>query len=110
MAFNPAITQATTDYQVRKRSTICDQKRELFYIRQPFTLQGIGKNIRDVPNEPYHKQLKKKVVGCKKVKVCNYFSHLDKKWYRLDTGTIKKMKAAFYEPWNLVDHITDFGQ
>ena len=61
LAFDPSITQATTDYQVRKKSAIWDQKRESFYIRQG-TLQGISKNIRDALDKPYYKQLKKKVI------------------------------------------------
>ena len=49
-------------------------------------------------DDPYHKQLKKKVIGYNKVKVRDYFDHLDKKWCKLDTGTIKRMKESFYEP------------
>ena len=65
----------------------------------------ICKNIRDALGEPYHTQLKKKTIGYKRVKVRDYFSHLNKKWCKLDTRTIKKMKAAFYEHWDSVDHI-----
>ena len=107
-AFDPAITVATNDIQMRMKTAVWDQKRESFYIWQG-TLEGICEIIRDALNEPYHKQLKRKTISCKKVKVCDYFIHLNRKWYKLDTGTIKKMKAALYEPWNLVDHITDFG-
>ena len=60
-------------------------------------------------DEPYHKQLEKKVISYKKVKICDYFAHLDKKWCKLDTGTIRKMKLASYKTWNLVNHVTDFG-
>ena len=60
-------------------------------------------------DDPYHKQLKKKVIGYKKVKIREYFDDPGKKWCKLDTGTIRKMKEAFYEQWNLVDHITNFG-
>ena len=50
----------------------------------------------------------KKTIGYKKVKKCDCFSHLDKKCCKLNTGTIKETKVAFYEPWNFVDHITNF--
>ena len=43
-----------------------------------------------------------------RVTVRQYSAHLDAKWCKLDTGTIKKMKEAFYEPWNLVDNVIDF--
>ena len=42
------------------------------------------------------------------MKIRDNFAHLNKKWCKLDTGAIKKMREAFYEPWNLGDHITDF--
>ena len=106
--FDPSITTGTSDFQVKKKCAVWDQKRESYYTRQG-TLQGVCENIRDALDEPYHKQLKKKVIGYKKVKVKDYFDHLDKKWCKLDTGTIKKMKEDYYQPWNQVDHITDFG-
>ena len=107
-AFDPSIIATTTEFQMKKKTAIWDQIRESFYIRQG-TLQAVSENIRDALDEPYHKQLKKKIIGYKKVTVREYFAHLDAKWCKLDTGTIKKMKESFYEPWNLVDHVTDFG-
>ena len=58
------------------------------------TLEGIYDNIRKAIDKPYHKQLKKRTIGYRKIKIRDYFSHLDRKWCKLDTGTIKKMKAA----------------
>ena len=107
-AFDQSIISMTAELQMKKKTAIWDQRRESFYVRQG-TLQAVSENICDALDDPYHKQLKKKIIGYKKVKVREYVDHLDKKWCKLDTGTIKTMKKAIYEPWNLVDHATDFG-
>ena len=52
--FDSSITHSTTDFQVKKKSAIWDQKRESFYIRQG-TLQGVSENIHDALDDPYHK-------------------------------------------------------
>ena len=39
-----------------------------------------------------------------------YFTHLDKRWCRMDTKTRKKMREEFYESRDQVMHISKFGK
>ena len=106
-AFNPAITQATTDYQTKKKAAEYEELREAWYTRKGL-IQGIGENIRDALDERYYEQLRKKIIGYKNVKITDYFNHLDEKWCKIDTNTIKQMKKEYYEPWDPQEHITEF--
>ena len=108
-AFNPAITNATSDYQTKKKMAEYDELREAWYVRKGF-IQGIGDNIRDALDENYYKQLREKIIGYKGVTIVEYFEHLDAKWCKIDTNTIKQMKKEYYEPWDPIDHITEFSK
>ena len=106
-AFNPAITQTTTDYQTKKKAAEYEELREAWYTRKGLIL-GIGENIQDALDERYYEQLRRKIVGYKGVKITDYFKHLVEKWCKIDTSTIKQMKKEYYEPWDPEEHIIEF--
>ena len=49
-------------------------------------------------------------MGYKKVKITKCLNHLDGKWCKIDTKTLKQMKPSYYEKWNEEDCITLFGK
>ena len=49
-------------------------------------------NIRDTLDEAYYKQPRKKTIGYNEVTIRDYFKHIDEKWCKMDTATIKRMK------------------
>ena len=109
IAFNPAITQATTDYQMKKKMAEWDAKRESWYTLCGVE-DGLCMNFRDAVDEQYYRQLKKPIIGYRGLKIKNYLNHLKTKWCKLDTNAIMQMKASYYEKWNPITHITDFGK
>ena len=106
-AFNPAITAATTEFQVRKKMAEWEAKREAWYTLCGVE-EGLCKNFRDAVDEQYYRQLKKPIIGYRGIKIKTYLDHLETKWCKLDTNAITEMKASYYEKWNPTNHITDF--
>ena len=108
-AFNPAITQASSDYQIKKKSAEWDELRECYYTLCGVE-EGLCANFRAAVDEQYYKQLKKPIVGYRGIKIKDFFDHLDTKWCKLDTNSISEMKAEYYQKWVGEEHVTDFGK
>ena len=104
--FNPQINQGTTEYQKAKKAAEYEEIREAWYTRKGVQ-QGIGENIRDALDESYYSQLRVPIIAYKGVKIVDYFNHLNNKWCKIDTRTIKAMKKEYYEPWDPQHHITE---
>ena len=73
-------------------------------------MDAVSYNIRQALPTAYYEQLKDTLFGYKEVSPRDYFDHLDDHWCKMDTKTIKMMTKSFYEPWNQVDHVTNFAQ
>ena len=71
---------------------------------------AICENICRALFEKCYEQLENELMGYTEVPIFAYFDHLDKRWYRMDTKTRKKMHAEFYEPWDHVMYISKFGK
>ena len=108
-AFNPTITQATSDYQTKKKSAEWEERRENWYTLCGVE-DGLCANFRAAVDEQYYRQLKKPIIGYRGLKIKDYLDHLDVKWCKLDTEAIKEMKANYYQKWTADIHITDFGK
>ena len=70
--------------------------------------EAICQNIREALPEKYYEQLEDDIMGYNEVKILDYFDHLDKRWYKMDTWTRKVMRKEFYQPWDQVMHLTKF--
>ena len=70
-------------------------------------LAGVGEQIRAALDKKGYKRLEKKIIGYKKVTVCEYFEHLNKKWCPLEIPVIKQLKADFYREWKRRDEDED---
>ena len=69
----------------------------------------MGANIREALDKQYYKQLWHKKTAYKMLMAKDYIDHLDKKWCKLTTAVIKKMKEEYYQPWHCdSEHITHF--
>ena len=82
------------------------------YCTSWYTRQGLVKavchNIRKVLPKAYYEQLEDQLMRYKEVTILDYFNHLDEIWYKMNTKTVKKMTAEFYEPWIKNMHIAKF--
>ena len=85
-AFNPAITAATTEFQVRKKMAEWEAKREAWYTLCGVE-EGLCKNFRDAVDEQYYRQLKKPIIGYRGIKIKTYLDHLKKKWCKQTAST-----------------------
>ena len=66
--------------------------------------------MRGVLAVKYYEQLKDELMGYKEVSICDYFEHLDAYWCKMNTKTVQKMTAEFYEPWDQQMHVTKFAK
>ena len=83
--------------------------RTSWYTRRG-ALKAVCHNIREVLDVKYYEQLEDELMGYKEVSIRNYFEHLDAYWCKMNTKTVQKMTAEFYEPWDQQMHITKFAK
>ena len=85
-----------------------DEEKIAYAMRKGFH-RGVGANIREALDEQYYKQLWHNKTAYKMLMAKEYINHLDKKWCKLTTAVIKKMKQDYYQPWHFdTEHVTDF--
>ena len=85
------------------------QKLTSWHVRKG-ALLGVGGQIRKALDKKFYKRLEKKVIGYKKVTVCQYFDHLDEKWSPLETHVVKELKAHALRGWRRLEEDEDLGE
>ena len=96
--YDDDITDDMDDHERKRMEANHNERQEAWYTRKG-ALRGLCTNIRDALDEKYYIQLKKAVIGYKRVTIKQYINHLDVKWCKLDTKVIKQMKDHYYRGW-----------
>ena len=104
---NARIVTGTTVAERAQYAAEHDELKEWFAMVKGFR-GGSTENIRDALDEAYYRQLKHVCLGYRRVNPRSYFANLEFHWCKLDTATIKKIKAAFRTPWGEDEHVTEF--
>ena len=76
-----------------------DENLEAWYALQG-ALKGLTANLRDAIDPKYYQELKKPLLGYKKVAIRDYFEHIKKEWCVLDTEETRLIKQHYFCGWN----------
>ena len=76
-----------------------DENPESWYTLQG-ALKGFTVNLHDAIDPKYYQELKKPLLGYKKVAIRDYFDHIKKEWCVLDTKETRLIKQHYFCRWN----------
>lgn len=76
-----------------------DENLESWYTLQG-ALKGLTANLRDAIDPKYYQELKKPLLGYKKVTIREYIEHIKKEWCVLDTEETRRIKLNYFRGWN----------
>ena len=71
--------------------------------------EAVVELMKNAVDEQYHKQLKKKIIGYKRVTILEFFAHLGK-WTKLTNQAKRTLRTDYYSGWNHTgnEHISEF--
>ena len=70
--------------------------------------QGFCDNWRKALDSRYYEQLREEIFEYKCITPRQFIEHLEKKWVKLDTMVVKRLRAKFFRGWDEAEHVMSF--
>ena len=69
---------------------------------------GFNANFRNTFDAKYYEQLKEEVFKYKRIRPLQFIEHMQKKWVKMDTLVISRLRTKFFRGWEEDEHLISF--